>query len=43
VINNVNDTADQWSAVSMTPRINIDTADQMDFACSRLLFFFKGI
>jgi hypothetical protein len=36
----VNDTADQWWAVSMTPRINID---YMDPTCSRLLFSLKGI
>jgi hypothetical protein len=30
-------------AVSMTAPINIDTADQGDPTCARLLFFLKGI
>jgi hypothetical protein len=35
--------ADQWCAVSMTPLININTADQGAPAVARLLFSLKGI
>jgi hypothetical protein len=43
LVSDVKDTADHWQAVSMTPPINIDTADQGDPTFTRLLFPSKGI
>jgi hypothetical protein len=43
VVSGVNDTADRWWAVSMTPSINIATADQGGPIFMKLLFPVRGI
>jgi hypothetical protein len=43
VVGGVNDTADQWWAVSMTPLTKIDTADQGTSKFTVLWLLLKGI
>jgi hypothetical protein len=43
VVGGVNDTADQWLAVSKTPLTKIDTADQGNSKFGVLWLFLKGI